>query len=140
MAMLPMRISVCTAPGLSTFTNVPRVAASISTYGVVAYISNYIYAVLLYKYAASSAVESRPAPAKSIGLEIYPNPAKLNSKVHFRLDNPASAVFFIYDARGKCLARVVQGVWETADIAAGIYTVKALQGGRVFVRKLAVMD
>jgi hypothetical protein len=88
------------------FYSLYMVSVPINTYGVVAFLSDYQWPVLLYKHAGNASMENTRPSLKSMD---FPGPS------------------IVCDIRGRVRARLGAGMeWNRAGVPAGIYFVRSL--------------
>lgn len=130
---------ISTIAGLKTFAEGATVAAPISTWGVNAFISNYMYPVMLYRYSDPVAVEKPLPKAANSGLTLNasPNPFSTSVSLSWTASGSAkeAAGIAVYDLSGRKVAdlsgRVTEGstvTWQAGDLSQGIYIVRLTLG------------
>jgi hypothetical protein len=112
------------------------VVASISTYGVVCFLSDGSYPVLLYKYAdnGSTVQQSGRIVTGSIVLQAHPNPFR--SAVNINVNT--SAQTGIYNLNGRLMKqfRAPSFLWNVQGLPSGIYILKTTVGKHTHTKRL----
>lgn len=100
---------------------------------------------LLFQESWPFAATGVPAAARVTGLRIYPNPASFTVELALP-DGETADEIAVYDLRGR-LVKSLQGAWtgsyvrrwETHDVPAGQYYVRATSGGTVRLARVTVV-
>jgi hypothetical protein len=131
-------------PGIN---NAFCVVAQISTYGVICFLSNSSWPVLLYKYAdGAAAVETGPlnnSAAKSL-LSITPNPARGRTTIKVRGSEAGykETKIRVYNVAGSLCsvaslpAAASTYTWNTAHLPTGIYIVQAKINNKIISQRI----
>jgi hypothetical protein len=132
-------------PGPVSFSVQGVVAAPVSTYGVIMFLT---YGdpprVFVYKHSQMSAVEKAPGAQDAQTLMVSPNPCFGSATLAFA--NPRrNADVTVFDARGRvmmqkkgCTGR--QMAWDARGLPAGLYCVRVIANGKQLTKRILVLD
>ncbi|MEL6612589.1 MAG: T9SS type A sorting domain-containing protein [Bacteroidota bacterium] len=131
----------------ATFSSPNGIAASVT--GDTLYVSEYIGAVNRIRMITLNGAVSTEPDAQDMGLELqhYPNPIADAAQITYALDAPAEATLTVYDALGRTVARLAEGMhatgrhavrWDRAAQPAGLYVLRLQVGTDAVIRRMIV--
>jgi hypothetical protein len=94
---------------------------------------------------SSAALGDQPIPPSTLGMRVFPNPARGSATVAFSKPAGGSMRAALYDVRGRLVRELYQGTTQSRlivdlqGLGEGIYLLRACSGGSMEVRKVLVV-
>ncbi len=98
---------------------------------------------------ATEVSRTEETPIEAASMQLFPNPLRRITTIHFNLDQPAEVSLKVYDILGRLVETLVNTrltpgehrvIWDRSRVGAGLYLVSLTAAGSVQTAKAIVID